>query len=285
MGAPVSIAPGAWCPAQAPRVGRQHFVLPGTFLMPQGTGCWSQLPSLCSCPCRAPGDEEAQAENLIASNGKAPAPCTAPLRACCWPSTRPWAGGICPRPGSAAPLLFPLQQREHRKQRTEAEPCGESQPGGGHRGCHSLAVHGDGCRAPPVCSVQLCIPSTGLELGQEKEKEAPARIFPSSTFPSIVLPLCPAVLFAGLTESWEQLPEGISPPACPGTPRSEFLRAPGLGAVFGEGASGEPVVAAGCGLLVAAVLPCPHSLLSSPRRPSDPRTGARTAATNCPPGA
>ncbi|EOB08688.1 FXYD domain-containing ion transport regulator 6, partial [Anas platyrhynchos] len=30
--------------------------------------CWSQLPSLCSCPCRAPGDEEAQAENLIASN-------------------------------------------------------------------------------------------------------------------------------------------------------------------------------------------------------------------------
>lgn len=67
--------------AQAPRVGKQHLVLLGTFLMPQGTGCWCQPPSLCSCPCRAPGDEEAQAENLIASNGKAPAPCAALLLA------------------------------------------------------------------------------------------------------------------------------------------------------------------------------------------------------------
>ncbi|KAI6073250.1 FXYD domain-containing ion transport regulator 6-like isoform X1 [Aix galericulata] len=75
---------------------------------------------------RAPGDEEAQAENLIASNGKAPAPCAA---ACLLLSTQPWAGGICPRPGSAAPLLFPLQQREHRKQRTEAEPCDPATPG------------------------------------------------------------------------------------------------------------------------------------------------------------
>lgn len=38
-----------------------------------GRACCSrcQLLSLCSSPCRAPGDEEAQGENLITSNGKA----------------------------------------------------------------------------------------------------------------------------------------------------------------------------------------------------------------------
>uniref|UniRef100_A0A8B9ECK3 FXYD domain-containing ion transport regulator n=1 Tax=Anser cygnoides TaxID=8845 RepID=A0A8B9ECK3_ANSCY len=44
---------------------------------------------------RAPGDEEAQAENLIASNGKAPGPCAVQLHGTgCWPSTQPWAGGL-----------------------------------------------------------------------------------------------------------------------------------------------------------------------------------------------
>lgn len=76
---------------------------------------WCQLLSLCSSPCRAPGDEEAQGENLITSNGKA--------ALCC----------VCSGQENALAqalqtiLPFSLQQRERKKQRTEAEPCGESQ--------------------------------------------------------------------------------------------------------------------------------------------------------------
>lgn len=85
-----------------------------------GMGHRSQLPSLCSSPCRAPGDEEAQAENLITSNGKVTV-----LRSLCHcPVSQP-----PPSTGQAlqTPLLFSLQRRRHRKQRTEQEPCGESQ--------------------------------------------------------------------------------------------------------------------------------------------------------------
>uniref|UniRef100_A0A8C5THT7 FXYD domain-containing ion transport regulator n=1 Tax=Malurus cyaneus samueli TaxID=2593467 RepID=A0A8C5THT7_9PASS len=68
---------------------------------------------------RAPGDEEAQAENLITSNGKVTvlrSPCHCPV------SQPPPGAGQAPQ----TPLLFPLQRRRHRKQRTEQEPCGES---------------------------------------------------------------------------------------------------------------------------------------------------------------
>uniref|UniRef100_A0A8U7NPT3 FXYD domain-containing ion transport regulator n=5 Tax=Passeriformes TaxID=9126 RepID=A0A8U7NPT3_CORMO len=75
---------------------------------------------------RAPGDEEAQAENLITSNGKVTV-----LRSLCHcpvPQPPPSAGQA-----PQTSLLFPLQRRRHRKQRTEQEPCGECQArlGGG----------------------------------------------------------------------------------------------------------------------------------------------------------
>lgn len=101
-----------------------------------GVGCWSHPLSPCTSSCRAPGDEEAQAENLITSNGKVTCPMLCVLCRCFWvapaclPSIQLWAG-------TATPLPFPLQRREHRKRRTEREPCGESR----------------GCRGPAQASV------------------------------------------------------------------------------------------------------------------------------------
>uniref|UniRef100_A0A674HEP1 FXYD domain-containing ion transport regulator n=1 Tax=Taeniopygia guttata TaxID=59729 RepID=A0A674HEP1_TAEGU len=68
---------------------------------------------------RAPGDEEAQAENLITSNGKVTvlgslchrAPCHSPA-------------GQAPQ----TPLLFPLQRQRRRRQRTEQEPTPARDP-------------------------------------------------------------------------------------------------------------------------------------------------------------
>lgn len=114
----------AWCglhslgvPLGCPELGEQLCLLP--VLLPghptPGMGHGSQLPSPCSSPCRAPGDEEAQAENLITSNGKV----TVLGSLCHCPVSQPLpSAGQAPQ----TPLLFPLQQRRHRKQRTEQEP-------------------------------------------------------------------------------------------------------------------------------------------------------------------
>uniref|UniRef100_A0A672V8Z8 FXYD domain-containing ion transport regulator n=1 Tax=Strigops habroptila TaxID=2489341 RepID=A0A672V8Z8_STRHB len=64
---------------------------------------------------RAPGDEEAQAENLITSNGKVAHPVHALLLLLRTHACRARSSGMALQ----TTLLFPLQQREHRRRRTE----------------------------------------------------------------------------------------------------------------------------------------------------------------------
>lgn len=112
--------------------------------VPPGMGCKSQPLSLFSS-CRAPGDEEAQAENLITANGKATRPaCSAAASAQHQPAAELAArdGGFALGWVLQTALLFPLQPRERRKQRTEHEPCGESQ--GGHGPAQAGAGGGTG---------------------------------------------------------------------------------------------------------------------------------------------
>uniref|UniRef100_A0A8B9FBZ2 FXYD domain-containing ion transport regulator n=1 Tax=Amazona collaria TaxID=241587 RepID=A0A8B9FBZ2_9PSIT len=86
---------------------------------------------------RAPGDEEAQAENLITSNGKVACPVHALLLLHCTRALR----------ALQITLLFPLQQREHQRQRTEqshAVSPGPGQCAWWHWGCHCLRAGKEG---------------------------------------------------------------------------------------------------------------------------------------------
>lgn len=149
-------APPGHLPRRAPCSGASH----------PGDGGRSHPRSLCTSSCRAPGDEEAQAENLITSNGKVT--CAAPHVLCrCFCLAPACLRSLQLRAGAATALLFPLQRREHRKRRTEQEPCGESRgcrtpaqasvSGGtravaasvlGRKGGRAGAVHGGDCRGP-----------------------------------------------------------------------------------------------------------------------------------------
>lgn len=206
--------------------------------VPPGMGCKSQPLSLFSS-CRAPGDEEAQAENLITANGKATRPaCSAAASARHQPAAELAArdGGFAVGWVLQTALLFPLQPRERRKQRTEHEPCGESQGGhgpaqasvGGGTGAVTAAVLGGkrgACGAPsgPVCWDWAALQpdaagmSTGRGCGREthsagqvrgvlcsasprQEREASVRIFVCMMFPFPVLLHPKVVLFLGPLE-------------------------------------------------------------------------------------
>ena len=125
---------------------------------PAGTGCASQPRSLCTSSCRAPGDEEAQAENLITSNGKAarPAPRALPLLLRCarLPAEHAAPGRRCKPLCSSLRSNGSAESRELTKShavspRVTQPQCWEGRGAAG-------AVQGGGCEQTSLLALGSC---------------------------------------------------------------------------------------------------------------------------------